>query len=93
MYKDVKRAVKTRNYASVSEMIRDSLRETLYNKLTINGFTPEVEDEILASAASPDDPDVWETEEDIVRGFAKLRKGIQLKRAKDKKNRKLQSSI
>ncbi|MDO8452805.1 MAG: hypothetical protein Q7S79_03580, partial [bacterium] len=72
------------------EMIRDSLRDSLYQKLTVNGFTPEVEDEILRIAATPDTNDVvWETEEDIKRDFDKLRKKIQLKSSKDKKDRQL----
>ena len=78
MYKDVKRAVKVGSYASISEMIRDSAEE----------------DEILETAATPDDNDeVWETEEDITRGFEKLRKKIKSKSVKNKTKRYIQHPI
>ncbi|OGY10683.1 MAG: hypothetical protein A3H88_01370 [Candidatus Blackburnbacteria bacterium RIFCSPLOWO2_02_FULL_44_9] len=94
MYKDVKRAVKVGSYASISEMIRDSLRKTLYKEVTVNGLTPAEEDEILETAATPDDNDeVWETEEDITRGFEKLRKKIKSKSVKNKTKRYIQHPI
>ena len=96
MYKDVKRAVKVRNYTSISEMIRDSLKDSLYKKLTINGFTPEVEDEILAAAAEPDENDiVLETEEDITNYFKYLRKPKKVKKlnGNNKNQRQLRPSI
>lgn len=61
MLVDAKKAVKDRQYASISELIRDTLRGVLYPRLTENGFTPEFEDEILKSAAEPRENDVeWD---------------------------------
>lgn len=51
MYKDAKRALATKRYSSVSELIRDALRKTLYGEITQNGFTKGFENEVLASAA------------------------------------------
>lgn len=53
MYKDTKKALKTRGYASVSELIRSALRGVLYPGLTENGFTPEFEEKVLRAAAEP----------------------------------------
>ncbi len=53
MYKDAKKALTTKRYSSVSELIRDALRKTLYEEVTPNGFTKEFENEVLASAAEP----------------------------------------
>jgi Arc/MetJ-type ribon-helix-helix transcriptional regulator len=53
MYKDAKRALTAKRYSSVSELIRDALRKTLYGQITANGFTSGFEDEVLASAAEP----------------------------------------
>lgn len=75
MYKDAKRAVHAQSYASISELIRAALRKQLYPELTINGFTPEFEEEVLRSAAEPEENDlVWETEKDITEYFNKLKK-------------------
>lgn len=51
MYKDAKMALVAKRYSSVSELIRDALRKTLYGEITQNGFTKRFEDEVLASAA------------------------------------------
>ena len=60
MYKDAKLHVKRRGYASVSELIRDAVREWLYPRITINGFTPEFENQVLKSEKEPIENDrVW----------------------------------
>jgi len=83
MHEDAKRALSTRRYASISELIRDALRKILYPELTENGFTKEFEDEVLRSAAEPRDKDkVWETPEDVDRYFNALDKKIREKHAK-----------
>lgn len=53
MYKDAKAALKSQGYASISELIRSALRKVLYPRLTVNGFTPEFEDQVLRAAAEP----------------------------------------
>jgi Arc/MetJ-type ribon-helix-helix transcriptional regulator len=58
MYKDAKRALVAKRYSSVSELIRDALRKTLYGEITQNGFTKEFEDQVLASAAEPRKNDI-----------------------------------
>jgi len=58
MYKDAKRALVTKRYSSVSELIRDALRKTLYGEITQNGFSNEFENEVLASAAEPRKKDI-----------------------------------
>ncbi|OGM30215.1 hypothetical protein A2630_03260 [Candidatus Woesebacteria bacterium RIFCSPHIGHO2_01_FULL_44_10] len=84
MYQDAKRVLKEKQYTSFSELMRNSLRQTLYPELTINGFTPEFEDEVLRIAATPDDNDlVWETEEDIDKYFQQVKKKTK---ASDDKN-------
>jgi Arc/MetJ-type ribon-helix-helix transcriptional regulator len=61
MLADAKKAVKDRQYASISELIRDTLRQSLYPQLTENGFTPEFEEKILKSAAEPKENDIeWD---------------------------------
>ncbi len=60
MYEDAKRHVKRRGYASVSELIRDAVREWLYPRVTVNGFTPEFEKQVLESEKQPVSKDrVW----------------------------------
>ncbi len=58
MYQDAKRLLARRGYTSISELIRDSLRNELYPKVTVNGFTPEFEEEVLKSAAEPRKNDI-----------------------------------
>lgn len=58
MYKDAKKALISKRYSSVSELIRDALRKSLYGDLTENGFTKEFEDQVLASAAEPRKNDI-----------------------------------
>jgi len=60
MYEDAKRHVKRRGYASVSELIRDAVREWLYPRVTVNGFTPEFEKAVLMAEKEPRENDrVW----------------------------------
>lgn len=76
MYTDAKKALGKRGYASISELIRDALRDWLYpTRITENGFTPEFEARVLRSAAQPRDQDtVLETKEDIRNFFLHLKK-------------------
>lgn len=53
MYLDAKKFLASRGYASISELLRDTLRDTLYPRLTENGFTPEFEEMVLESAKEP----------------------------------------
>lgn len=64
-----------RGYASISELVRDALRKTLYKEeITENGFTKEFEDEVLRSAAESDENEiVLETEKDIDNYFRYLK--------------------
>lgn len=86
MYSDAKDLVKKENFTSISELIRHALRNVLYpNGLTVNGFTPEFEDMVLEAEKEPiKGSEVWETEEDIDKYFARLENSI--KRAKNNKN-------
>jgi Arc/MetJ-type ribon-helix-helix transcriptional regulator len=58
MYKDAKKALITKRYSSVSELIRDSLRKTLYEEITANGFTRSFENHVLESANEPEENDI-----------------------------------
>ncbi len=81
MYEDAKKLLKKKHYASVSELVRDSLRKTLYPEVTENGFTREFEDAVLQAAAEPMDNDiVLETEEDVTRYFRDLHIKLEKKR-------------
>lgn len=64
MYNDAKSAVNLRGYASISEFIRDALRDVLYPAVTENGFTPEFEEEVLRAAKEADKGNVvqWDGE-------------------------------
>ncbi len=53
MYADAKKVVAKNKYASISELFRDALRRLLYPNLTVNGFTPEFEEEVLRRANDP----------------------------------------
>lgn len=67
LYEGAKKLKSQKHYSSVSEVIRDALRQLIYKKrITENGFTEEFEDMVLRAAAEPDDNDyVLETEEDV----------------------------
>jgi Arc/MetJ-type ribon-helix-helix transcriptional regulator len=73
MIEDAKKFVKKKQYASVSELIRDTLRKKLYPDLTENGFTREFEDAVLRSEKSPTKNDVvLKTNKDIDKFFRDL---------------------
>ena len=57
MYEDAKKHVKRRGYTSVSELIRDAVREWLYPRITVNGFTPEFEKLVLKAEKEPREKD------------------------------------
>lgn len=69
MYEDAKRHVKRRGYASVSELIRDAVREWLYPRITVNGFTPEFEKQVLAAEKEPLENDVVLTSDKAIRDY------------------------
>lgn len=61
LYKQAQSRAKKYHYASVSEVIRDSLRWWLNDNLTRNGFTPEFEEQVLKAAAEPLENDItWD---------------------------------
>jgi len=61
MYMDAKKLLVKRGYASISELIRDTLRNLLYPRLTANGFTREFEEEVLRRSAEPIKNDIeWD---------------------------------
>lgn len=74
MYQDAKRILSMRGYASISELIRDALRKTLYPRITENGFTPEFEEAVLQSAAESKKNDIHlRTNKDIENYFLHLK--------------------
>lgn len=75
MYEDAKKHLKKRGYASLSEFFRQSLRDVLYPKVTVNGFTPEFEEEVLKAAAeSRSRAETMNSDHDIDLYFDKLEK-------------------
>lgn len=81
MYEEARKAVARRGYSSISELIRDALRDELFPLLTENGFTPEFEDAVLRSAALPREKDkVWRTEKNIDQYFNALRRKLRNRR-------------
>jgi len=66
MYEDARKALVRRGYSSISELVRSALRDVLYPKVTVNGFTPEFEERVLRSEKEPRSKDrVFKTEKDI----------------------------
>lgn len=58
---DVKKMLSARGYSSVSELVREALRDMVYPNLTENGFTPEFEEEVLRRAAESTENDIeWD---------------------------------
>lgn len=67
----------------MSELIRDSLRKTLYEDkgLTENGFPKWFEDRVLESAAQPPEQDiVLETKADLDRFFQEIHQRVEKRR-------------
>lgn len=58
MYQDAKKMLSKRGYTSISELIRNALRDELYPKLTENGFTPEFEEEVIRRSKEPRKKDI-----------------------------------
>ncbi len=74
MYEDMKAYLARRGYTSVSELVRDAVRDVLYPQVTENGFTPEFEEAVLEAEKEPRRKDrVWRTEKDINDYFNALR--------------------
>lgn len=53
MYQDAKATLERRGYTSISEFIRDAIRDMVYPPVTENGFSPELEEDILKSEKDP----------------------------------------
>jgi Arc/MetJ-type ribon-helix-helix transcriptional regulator len=70
MYKDAKRVLATKRFSSVSELIRDALRKTLYGEVTQNGFTKGFEDYVLESSLDSEKNDlIFKSEKDLKKYF------------------------
>lgn len=83
MYKDAKRAVKEKRYSSISELVRDALRKTIYSEdqITENGFPRWLEEKVIKASKSPREDDiVLETNEDVDKFFKKLHQEIESER-------------
>ncbi len=78
LLEEAKSALKKKHYASISELMRDALRQLLQeedpNAKSVNGFPNWFEDKILESEKNPKGNDiVLETEEDIDNYFRHLK--------------------
>ncbi len=74
MYEDARKVLTVRGYNSISELIRDALRDILYPRFTENGFTPEFEEAALQSAAEPRNRDfVLKTDKEVEDYFLRLK--------------------
>lgn len=88
---EAKKMLKTKHYASISELVRHSLRKTLAeedpNAISVNGFPNWFEDMVLEREKESDKNDiVLETSEDIDKYFDKLHRRLEKKRyAKNQK--------
>lgn len=86
---EARKMLKTKHYASISELVRHSLRKTLAeedpNAISINGFPNWFEDKVLESEKKNDVAGVWETEADIKNFFRNLKSDIK-KKNKNGKN-------
>ncbi len=93
MYFGAKQMLVKKGYASISELFRDLLRDVLYPKLTVNGFTPEFEDMVLEAEKEPIENDiVLKTNKDVDNYFSRLENSI-IKNAKNKRNGKVQKDV
>lgn len=73
MVDEVKKIIKKRGYATMSEYVRDILRDSIYPRLTENGLAPAIESDILQSASEPVENDiVLDTDEEVRNYFTKL---------------------
>ena len=78
MYKDAKRALTAKRYSSVSELIRDALRKTLYGEISQNGFTKGFEDYVLESSRDSEKNDmVFKSEKDLEEYFNGKNKAVR----------------
>lgn len=87
MYEDAKKTLKTKGYASISELIRDALRKILYeedkNAITENGFPVWFEDKVLEAEKEPIENDVvLETKQDVKNFFKNLHQRVEKRRGK-----------
>ena len=87
MYKDAKKTLKEKGYVSMSELVRDSLRKTLYeddeneNAITENGFPVWFENRVLDAEKESEENDiVIETDEDLKRYFQNIHKRVEARR-------------
>lgn len=83
MYKDAKKMVAERRYASISELVRDALRKIVYQEeeITDNGFSRWFEDKVLEAAKEPvDKSKTIETDKDLENWFAELHKKVEARR-------------
>ncbi len=53
MYQDAKATLVRRGYTSISEFIRDAIRDVLYPHVTENGFSQKFEEDILKGEKDP----------------------------------------
>ena len=65
----MKKTVSKRRYTSVSELIREAVRNWLYPRTTVNGFTPEFENQVIASAKEPRKNDIVLTSDKEIRDY------------------------
>ncbi len=81
LYVDMKKTVSKRGYTSVSELIREAVRNWLYPHTTVNGFTPAFENQVLTSAKTPLKKDiVLRSDKEISNYFGKLIKPRKLQK-------------
>jgi Arc/MetJ-type ribon-helix-helix transcriptional regulator len=81
MYADAKKKVLQKRYASISELVRDGVRKILYPELTVNGFTKEFEERVLAAEKEADAGNVIEwngKESDLAKYYDKNKKNFGL---------------
>lgn len=80
LYADAKRIAVKKRYASISELVRDAVRQMVHPiKLTVNGFTPEFEEMVLRAEKEPLENDiVWEGKESDLVKYVENKKGYGL---------------
>jgi metal-responsive CopG/Arc/MetJ family transcriptional regulator len=75
MHKDIKKAVRTFHYRSISDFVIDAIEYKVDKnpKYTVNGFTPEFEEMVLKAEKEPIENDtILEPDEDIKEHLDKL---------------------